>query len=153
MIRQSNYLFDKRNRLAGFTLIEMLTVVAILVVISALSYPFFTRLILQNFVNDTANNLVGNLRRAQFYAMTSKDSSNWQVNYSNSKVTLVESGNGTVFGTYTISPGVSVTGPSQIIFSNPTGLPSNTGTFTVVDGNITETVTIDSQGVASASQY
>lgn len=136
----------------GFTLIEILVVVAILGVLGALSYPFYSRLIMQNTVSDAANNLAGSLRKAQSYAMASKDGSNWGVKYLGTNIILLRESTSTNFDTYNILPGIQIAGPDHIIFSKSTGLPSVTGTFTISGGNNTVSVSLNSEGVASVSK-
>lgn len=143
-------LYPIRQRVAGFTLIEILVVVAILGVISVMSFPFYSRLISQNNVSDTVNNLVETLRKAQSYSLAGKDGSDWGVKYSNSSFVLLRESTNTTFDTYNLPTTINLTGLNHIVFSRPTGLPNVTGTFNISGGNETKSVTLNYEGVASA---
>lgn len=140
-----------RQTKTGFTLVEVLVVSAILGVLSVLSYPFYSRLVLQNAVSDTADKLVSSLRKAESYALASKDGSNWGVQFSGGNIFLLRESSGTVFDTYNVSSNISVSGLDHIIFTKPAGLPNSTGTFTVSGGSNTKSITLNSEGVASVS--
>jgi|SRR3990167_4314928 len=147
--RQKSSLKTKKK--TGFTLIEILLVVTIIGILSGLSLPFYSRLILQNTISDTAENLVGSLRKAQIYTIAGKDGSDWAVNYSNAQIKLIRQSTGTVFDIYNVSDSVTISSLSQVVFSRPSGQPDITGTFNVSDGNDTKAVTLNSEGVAGVS--
>ena len=143
--RQKSSLKTKKK--TGFTLIEILLVVTIIGILSGLSLPFYSRLILQNTISDTAENL----RKAQIYTIAGKDGSDWAVNYSNRQIKLIRQSTGTVFDIYNVSDSVTISSLSQVVFSRPSGQPDITGTFNVSDGNDTKAVTLNSEGVAGVS--
>lgn len=142
----------KRKKKVGFTLIEILLVVTIIGLLSAMSYPFYSRLILQNTVSDAANNLAGSLRKAQSYAMASKDGSNWGVKYLGTNIMLLRESTNTTFDTYNVLSGIQITELDHIIFFRTTGLPNSTGIFTISGGGNTGSVILNSEGVVSVSK-
>lgn len=139
----------------GFTIIELILVVAIVALIAALSSPFYSRFLLQNSVDNTTNQLLGSLRKAQTYAMAGKQTSAWSVNFSSNTITLYM---GTTFAghdatydeTFSVNPAVSVSGMTDISYARITGLPTPTSaTITISSGNNNETITLNSQGVVN----
>ena len=139
----------------AFTLTELLLTIAIIIIISTFTVAFYGRFLTQNAVQDTVDRLVGNTRKAQLYAMSSKWGSNWGVNISGHTMTFYR---GTSFGTkvtgfdevFTINSNVTVSGIGDLNFARVTGLPSATSTVTISDlNNNSKTVTVNSQGVAS----
>ncbi len=146
----------------GFTLLELLLTVAIIAVLGVASTGFTARFYRQNDVVNTTERLVQSLRKAQSYSMAGKyngTKNDWGVNYSANKITLFLS-DATLADPYTsrstafdeiwnVSSSVSLSGLSQVSFSNATGLPSTTATITISAGSTSRTVTLNSQGVVS----
>lgn len=139
----------------GFTLIELILVIAILSFISLFSAPFYSRFLLQNAVDNTVDELSGSLRKAQTYSMAGKQGSSWSVNFSANTITLYK---GTVFAVrdtaldekFSINPNVNVSGMSDISFSRITGLPTpGSAAITVSSHGNSKTVIMNSQGVVS----
>ncbi|MBI2337950.1 prepilin-type N-terminal cleavage/methylation domain-containing protein [Candidatus Daviesbacteria bacterium] len=139
----------------GFTLIELILVVAIISFIALLSSPFYSRFLLQNAVDNTKDQLVGSLRKAQTYSMMGKRGSAWSVNFSTNTITLYK---GTSFASrdasfdekFSVNPNVSVAGITDISFARATGLPAPAGaTINISSANNNKSVTVNSQGVVS----
>lgn len=137
----------------GFTLIELILVIAVLSIVAMLSSPFYSRFLLQNAVGNTEDQLIGSLRKAQTYAMSGRQSDSWSVNYSSNTITLYKgtsfSGRNSAFDErFSVNPTVSVTGFSDMSFAHATGMPTPTSaSVTVSSGNNIKTFTVTSQGV------
>lgn len=138
----------------GFTVIEFLLVIAIIAIIAAFSTGYYARFLLQNAVFNTSDQLLGDFRRAQILAMMGKRNTNWGVNLSGTTLTLYS---GSSFAarttaldeTFTINSNISVTGMTDTNFMRHTGTPSATPTITITSPGSSETVTLNSYGVAS----
>src|SRR5438045_2021465 len=74
----------------GFTLIEVLIVMALAILIGLTSVPFLSRFFTQNTVENTYEQLKGELRKAQTYAMIGKQNGSWGVHYGSSQMTLFQ---------------------------------------------------------------
>src|SRR5258708_5524982 len=74
----------------GFTLIELIIVVAMTTILGIIAVPFYSRFLLQNEVANTADQLSAELHKAQTYAMSGKQNSNWGVSYSANQITLFQ---------------------------------------------------------------
>lgn len=137
----------------GFTLIELLLVIAIVSIIAMLSSPFYSRFLLQNAVTNTADQMVGSLRKAQTYSMAGRQGSEWSVNYSGNAITLYKgssfAGRDASFDEkFSVVQTVNVSGITNISFARVTGLPTPSGAdITISSGNNSKTVTVNSQGV------
>lgn len=139
----------------GFTIIELILVIAIISIIALLSSPLYSRFLLQNAVDNTVDQLSGSLRKAQVYSMMGKQSSAWSVNSSSNTITLYKgasfAGRDPAFDEkFSVNPSVSISGMTDISYTKVTGLPTpTTATITISSGSNSKTVTINSQGVVS----
>jgi prepilin-type N-terminal cleavage/methylation domain-containing protein len=139
---------------SGFTFIELILVIALILVLGTMSTGFAARFLTQNAVDNTTDQFVSSLRKAQLNAMMGKQNSNWGVNYASNTITLYR---GNSFATrtaafderYTVNTAVSVSGFSELNFTRMTGAPGSTPTFTISGNGNSNTVTINSQGVVN----
>ncbi len=123
---------------------------AVIVMIAGLSFPFYRNFFQGQQLQASADELVGNLRRAQTKSMANEFDSTWGVNF--------ESGYYTIYATessdyneeidYLSSVSISA---SDILFDQLTGLPDASQTITLTDSSINETkeITINTQGLIS----
>lgn len=144
-----------KNYHAGVSFLELILVVALVSILSIMSPIFYSKFILQNAVANTTDQMVGSLRKAQLYAMMSRQGDSWSLNYSSNTITLYK---GTSFATrdtafdekFEVNPNVSVSGITDLSFSKVTGLPTPTSsTITITSANNSETITVNNQGVVS----
>lgn len=139
----------------GFTIIELILVIAIISTVALLSSPFYSRFLLQNAVDNTVDQLSGSLRKAQVYSMMGKQSSAWSVNFSSNTITLYKGAsfvarNPAFDEKFSVNPNVTISGMTDISYAKVTGLPTpTTATITISSGANSKTVTINSQGVVS----
>lgn len=143
----------------GFTLIELLLTVSIISIIGIMSTGFYARFFLQNAVANTADQITADLRKAQMYSMMGKynlTNTTWGVRYGSNTITLFlgssyATRNAAFDEKYTVSPSVTVSGFTEIVFAKTTGLPIGgiTPTIVVSGGSSSRTITVNAQGVAS----
>lgn len=139
---------------SGFTLIEVILAVALLIIIGGFAMSFSTNFFVQNATGNLRDQWMSTLKKAQLYAMSSKGNSNWGVAYNAPTLTLFK---GTSYAsrdtawdeTYEGNANLSVTGLTEVVFTRITGLPSTTGTTTISGTSSVRTITINSQGVVS----
>ncbi|MBT4277760.1 prepilin-type N-terminal cleavage/methylation domain-containing protein [Candidatus Falkowbacteria bacterium] len=139
----------------GFTLLEILLVVAIIVIIAGFSMP-----VLQSFQNrndlDIATNIfVQSLRRSQVLSRSAEEDSSWG--------TYIQAGNITIFqgSTYAgrdsdfdevfeISSSINLSGDQEIIFGKVTGtISSSKSTILTSLNNDSRTIDINVKGMIS----
>src|SRR3972149_8599529 len=136
----------------GFTLIELILVVAIVSFIAVLSSPFYARFLVQNAVDNTTDQLTGSLRKGQVYSMMGKQGSPWSVNFSSNTITLYKgisfASRDTSFDEkFSVNSNVSLSGITDVAFARFTGSPTpSTSSITVSSGNNSKNITINSQG-------
>ena len=137
----------------GFTFVELLIIVAIVMIIAAGASPFYVNLIARNNLNSARDGFKSTLRKAQTYATSNKDNTTWGV--------CVTGGNIRLFGgtcgapsrkeEIGISPDVSVSGFSTITFNNLRGEPTSAFSFTLNNQAGTRTIIINSAGNVSTN--
>lgn len=139
---------------AGFTIIELLLVISIVTIIGTFSVVFFSRFLTQNAVANAQDQLIGELRKAQMYAMMGRQNGNWGVRFGSNKITLFQ-GNSyatrttALDETFSENSNISISGFTEVVFTKTTGLPSTTGTYAITGNDTSKQVVINSQGVVS----
>ncbi|SRR5258708_14028559 len=154
-----NYKLKIRNscrRQAGFTIIELILVISLMMLLGTLGTAFSARFLTQNAVSNATDQLIGDLRQAQINAMMGKQNSNWGVNFGSNTITLYK---GATYATRTIAfdatfsvnASANITGLTDDNFTRVTGIPGFTTpqTITISGSGETKTITINSQGVAT----
>ena len=124
----------------GFTLIEMLIVIGVILVVAGLSIPFLFSYQASSEVVVYSNNIERTLRRAQLQAINGYQAEGWGVYFDNSekKFTIFKgddySGRDKQYDqeiTYSESLNIFSTFGNEIYFNLYSGVPSVTGTVTV----------------------
>lgn len=144
----------------GFTLIELLLVIAIITSVGAMTTAYMARFLTQNAVQNTQDQIVGDLRKAQFYTMMGRKGLNWGVYYNSSTPTTLYlyGGTGTTFAarnsafdeTFSLNSTLTIDN-FDINFSSTNGIPNATKTINITgsSANETKSVTINSQGMVT----
>lgn len=136
----------------GFTLLEMLLSVSIIVIITSITVPVYFSLKIDNDLNIAQNIIVTGLRRAQILARASKNDSDWGVHMQTNSITIF---NGTSYAArvttfdedFDTPNTVTFSNLSEIVFSKFTGLPTTTGQIDLTaNNNATAQVAINAQG-------
>jgi prepilin-type N-terminal cleavage/methylation domain-containing protein len=138
----------------GFTIIELLLTVSIVLVIGTFSVVFFSRFLTQNAVANTQDQLMGQLRKAQLYAVMGKQNGSWGVRYGANTITLFQgtsyaSRNAALDEVVSVYATTSIVGFTEVVFAKVTGLPSTNGTYTVTGSTSTRPVVLSAQGGVS----
>lgn len=141
----------------GFTFIELILVLAIILILAAISVAFYSRFLTQNAVINNTDQIVSILRKAQTYSMMGKQNGGvWGVRFTASpkEITLYLSGNSAYDEDFTVNNNITIGSFTQLEFAHLTGLPingnpSNTPTITVTGNNQSKSVSVNSQGVVN----
>jgi prepilin-type N-terminal cleavage/methylation domain-containing protein len=144
-------IFENRG---GYTLIEVLLVVAIINIIAAIGIPLYESLTFSNGIDVTTNTLFEDLYQAEIFSRSEKYDSGWGVAINGQTITLYQ---GSSYAsrvtandyTYTMPTTTATNGLTEVDFSSLYGLPQSTGTFTLTSGTSSRTVTINSQGMVN----
>lgn len=137
---------------AGFTFIEVILVLAIIGILALLSGAFYGRFYDRVAMQNVANGVVGELQKAQLYAMEGRSASSWGIHNGSPQLILFKGGSyagrDSAFDEiFTIYPPASVSGFTDVVFSRMTGTPSATPTIQIVTSVATQSVSINSMGV------
>ncbi len=147
-----------KGRESGFTFIELILVVALVLILGTMGTSLTARFMTQNAVANAADQLIGDLRKAQMNAMAGKQNDNWGVYYGSNTITLYKGSN---FGgrdvafdeTFSVPGGVSITSSTGILdwnFARVTGMVSNTPATITISGSGTEKqVMVNGQGMVT----
>lgn len=135
----------------GFSLVELLLVITIVLVLGVLSSVFYSRFLNQNSVANVSDTFASQLRKAQVYAMAGKQNTNWGVKYSipTNTITLFAVTSSAFDEKNTMNSTIAVGGFSQVIFAKATGLPDSPQVISISGGGNTKTVSINSQGMVA----
>ncbi|MGD8373438.1 MAG: prepilin-type N-terminal cleavage/methylation domain-containing protein [Candidatus Woesebacteria bacterium] len=137
----------------GFSLLEVLLSVAILVMLAGLSLPVFASFNNRNDLDIAAQSLVDSLRRAQVYARGVKADDQWGVNVQQGSITVFK---GSDFNARDSSYDEVISMPStltpsdmtMVVFAKNNANPSQAGSFTLSSSAASQikTVTINEKG-------
>ncbi len=135
---------------SGFSFIELLLVIAIIAIIAASSAPFISRVLTQNYLEVSTDKVVSTIRKAQSYAMSSKDNAVWGFCENSSSLRLYKGSCAApaYYEDFDLSK-VVVVGLTDVSFSGSTGNrgePSVSATVIVSNDAGTNSVSINYAG-------
>ena len=142
--------FEKKYK--GFTLVEVMLVVVMIVIIGGVSVPVYQSFQVKNNLGVAANTIVESLRRAQVLSQSGEGDSSWGVRIANGSATLFKgssfSGRDVSFDEISeISPNITPTGISEIVYSKLMGDPQATGNIILTTANNdTKNININAKG-------
>lgn len=131
---------------AGFTLIEFLIAVSIILLLGTLTSVFFSRFLLQSNVDQVANSLAEELHKAQTYSMANRGNSNWGVKFAANNITLFATSSAVFNENNPVNTNVAISGFTQVIFAKGTGVPDTTFTAVITGDATMRNVSVNSQG-------
>ncbi|QQS15464.1 MAG: prepilin-type N-terminal cleavage/methylation domain-containing protein [Candidatus Moraniibacteriota bacterium] len=139
----------------GFTIIELLLVVAIFFAVAGFAPAFYNRFFLQDAVVEAADRIAGSLRNAQGFSLAGKGSLPWGVALNGNAVVLFQ---GNSFATrntaldrqIALPSSVSISGLSETVFARVSGMPTAPLTISLTaSGGVSRSVLMNSLGVVS----
>ena len=124
----------------GFTMLEMIVVLAVLVMVMGVAAPFLSKFFVENYLDVTGLELQQNLRSAQSKAFASEHNSEWGVYIETDNYVLYKgvsyASRDASFDLVTKTEGkVSLSGLDEVNFSKNFGRPNNIGNVNVYDNN------------------
>lgn len=136
----------------GFTLIELILVIALVAIIGSFSAPVYTSFISKNNLENKTFEIKGVLTKAQNNTISGKQNSNWGVYFLPNQFLLFAgdsyaSRNSALDEVHSLPSSVSVSGISEIVFQRPRGQPSATGIITITSQGDGNTISVNSEGV------
>jgi len=143
--------YNTYTPVSGFTLFELMLVMAMVVIIGVFTSSIGVSYYQSQILNETTDNLVSTLRQVQGLAMSGKNNHAFGVFIDEGSYTMFEGQNyesrlidqDLVFP---INSNITISGPSEIIFSELTGNANVTDTLYISLGNKEQQVNILSTG-------
>lgn len=140
---------------AGFTLLEMLLVVALVAILAAASTPVLQSFLNRNELDIATNVMADKVYRAGVLARGVSGDSAWGVYATSSQIVLFQGSSYAARNTSfdevtTIASSITLGGSSEYVFSKMTGDPVSVGTTTFTSiNNETRTVVVGERGVVN----
>lgn len=136
----------------GFTLIELILVIATITVLAGIAIPVYSLLQVRNDLDVATNTTIQTLRRAQTLSQAIDGDTAWGVKAQQSDITLFKGASYSTRDTnfdevYSLSGNVTPSGVSEVVFSKLLGNPNTTGILTLTSSNNeVQNITINSKG-------
>lgn len=141
-------------RIKGFTLLEIILVVALILFLFGISMPVYQTMLFGSEVESGNKILVSTLRKAQTQSMASVSDAKWGVKLFSNNLVLFkgdsyDARDSSADSAYTLPATFVISGPTEIVFSKKYGIPSATGTITLSLNGKTANILINSKIVQS----
>ncbi len=136
----------------GFTLVETVIVLGILGLVLVIGFPVGLDAYRNYLLSSETRNLVSILRRASELAFSNKNESNYGVYLDSSRFILFKGSSfvsrDTAFDEdYPREPSITVSGFTEIVFSQLTGKPNATATIQLSNSLTSQLIDINEEGV------
>lgn len=143
--------FPVKSKIQGFSLIEVMVVVAILALFATTAGPVYRAVQVKNDLESATIGAVSSLRRAQAAAESGNVDSNWGVRFfSTSAIVFAGSSYASRQTSYDERldfPGsITVAGNTEVVFAKFTGLPQVVGTTTITNPSGTKSLVLNAVG-------
>lgn len=137
----------------GFSLIELLIVVSLIITIGAMSAPFASGFLIRAYQETTVNTVISSLHRAESLSLDGKGTSSWGICKTGSIVRVYQGScaSPTIKEDSSISTNVTITGLSDVTFSRVNGEPSSTLSIAISSGAGTKNITLNTLGVVDVN--
>ena len=141
-----------KKKCKGFTLIEIMLVVALMIVIGSISVPVYQSFQVKNNLDVATYTIVQTLRRAQVLSQSGVGDETWGVHIESGSAVLFKGANYasrdiSTDEVFEISTNIAPTGIADIVFSKLLGEPQTTGDIILTtSNNDTKTITINAKG-------
>jgi hypothetical protein len=133
---------------SGFSLIELVLAIGVLMVVYAAVTTFNSQWFLQNNIDNTKNILISSFRKAQSYSISKKSNLSWGVCLTGNIIRMFggSCASPTIKDDYQIPPNISLNGFSTVTFSALRGEPSLSQNFTLTGYDKSYTFILNSVG-------
>lgn len=138
---------------SGFTLIELIVVVALLAIIATTATVFNSQWYLKNNLESSKNMLISSLRKAQSYSISKKDGLTWGVCLIGTTIRMFggSCASPTIKDDYSLPSNVVISGLSTVIFSSFRGEPDSSQNISLTGNSKTYNLIINSAGGLSVN--
>lgn len=139
----------------GFTLLEILLVVATISIIAGFSIPVYASFQIKNDLDIGANTVASSFRRAQILALASDGDSQWGVKVQSGSIVVFQGASyaarNSVFDEiFTVPTVITPSGLGEVVFDRLTGQALSTGTVTLTaSSGVVRTIALTSKGTVT----
>lgn len=152
-----------KSKKKGISVIEVLTTVSIVVIITVIVLPQFSKIKERQALNNSASTIITALNKASSQTLASIDSYVYGVRFNANSIVIFR---GTAYASSTLNETIDISTPSSITnvtlngvsaipgemyFNRLTNIPSKTGTITITTGSSQKIITIGATGNVSVS--
>lgn len=133
---------------SGFSLIELILVIGILMIIAVTASVFNSKWFLQNNLEASKNMLVSSMRKAQSYSIAKKNNLTWGVCLTGNIIRMFGGtcASPTIKDDYTLPVSIGISGLSTVSFSSFRGEPSAAQNINLTGNNQTFNLIINNAG-------
>jgi prepilin-type N-terminal cleavage/methylation domain-containing protein len=150
--KNSKKIWAKRSNPLGFTLIEILLVIAIFSIVVFAGLPLIRGIVFQNDLEMASLVVVSTLRQAENSSRNGLEDSAWGVRINYPDLILFKGNNYSSRDTtkdlaYTLNSNLTFSGLSEIVYSKMNAIPSTTGNIVITNiNNNLVTININAKG-------
>lgn len=152
-----------KSKKKGISAIEVITTVSIVVLITVVVLPQFSKIKERQSLNNSASTVITALNKASSQSLASVDSYVYGVRFNANSIVVFR---GTAYSASTLNETLDIPSPSSITdvtlngvsaipgemyFNRLTNIPSKTGTVTITTGSSQKIITIGATGIVSVS--
>ncbi|MDQ3158919.1 MAG: type II secretion system GspH family protein [bacterium] len=142
------------SRSAGFTLLEVLLSISIIVALTGLSAPVYLGFQQRNDLDVATTGVANAIRRAQLLSQSSEGDATWGVYVASGQFVVFKGGSYATRETpedeaSSMSGAVAASGASEVVFNKLTGNPQTTGNITLSNAGETRNITINAKGIVA----
>jgi len=135
----------------GFTLVELLIVITVIIIIAALTVPVGVNFYRSQVLDETTSSILTTLRRAQAQSLFQKNDGSFGVRFLSGSYVLFQGSSYTARiqsedEIFTLSGGITTSGIDEIVFAKLAGSPNTTGTLTITSGDEGQSISINAHG-------
>ncbi len=139
------------NNKNGFTLVELILTIALMVTSMAIAAPVFQSFLFQNQVELALDSSVRAVRYAQLLSTESTENSGWSVNFQPSVITVYLGNDFNLRDpvydiTFSVDSSIALSGLANISFTAISGTTTNTGNITVSKNSESKSFSINERG-------
>lgn len=121
----------------GFTLVEIILVIAIFTLIAGLTYPYMWTYLARQQLAVTTEDIITSLKRAQNKAITNEENTAWGIFFYDDYYLIIKYPSESESENFSLPNNLSVTG-DMVIFQKLTGKPEDSATLTIRHSGINE---------------
>lgn len=149
------FLVLDQKRPAGYTMVEILLVLAAITILAGMSLPIYQSFQVKNYLDVGVNDAALALRRAQLLSQGVEGDSNWGVKVETGQIVMFKgisfsSRDPSYDETFELPQSITPSGDTEFVFNKVSGEPQSTGSLNLTSANGDEKIlTINAKGMVN----